>query len=128
MTKIIQGQFGPKKPETGPYAAKPQAGNPDPGNPRQPSPPTLALEDQPKIPVLLDPRTGESALLHPMQQRAMAFILSGKAFVFIAMEPTATGSDFFSAVHGDPAELRAAEDHLPELIHNAYIRYGVTNA
>lgn len=63
--------------------------------------------------------------LSPDQQKALGVILSGMAFVCVGIKPTASGADFFTALHGEPADLRNAQPHLERVIGNAYTRKGL---
>lgn len=123
MTKIIKGQFGPKKP---------LAGNPNPGDPRQPDPPTYQGVDLAKpgddqtVARLVGP-DGKDIPLTPDQFKALKLILVGTTFVFIAIKPTDRGADFFTALHGDHSELRNVQDELPAVIARLYSKKGVTS-
>lgn len=78
-------------------------------------------ESPPATPGLpIDPST-----LGIEQQKALAIILGGMPFVLIGIKPTPSGADFFTAVHGDAADLRNAASHLPGVIERAYARKGV---
>jgi hypothetical protein len=59
------------------------------------------------------------------QIKAIQLAQSGMSFVMIALKPTAGGADFFTAVHGDPSELRNAQDHLSGVIDRAFARKGI---
>ncbi len=139
--KIIQGNFGPKRPiEPGPYA-KPQAGNPNPGDPRQPSPPVLQEDqalanrvlgtDPAKVPPdersghFIRKPNGEVMELNEAQIKAIGCIMEGIPFVFIGIRPTATGADFLRALNGSDADLRNAYDHLVDQIDKAYYKRGL---
>lgn len=63
--------------------------------------------------------------LSEQQQKAIGCIMSGMTFVFIGIKPTDAGADFFTALHGQGADLRNAEDHLPAVIHRLYERAGI---
>lgn len=63
--------------------------------------------------------------LTAQQQKAIGCIMSGMPFVFIGIKPTDNGADFFTALHGDHTDLRNAQDHLPGVIQNLYVREGV---
>lgn len=122
MTKIIKGQFGPK----------PTAGNPNPGDPKQPSPPTFQAVDPAKpgtdqsVGQLFDTATGKPVPLTRDQNKAMSLILSGMPFVLVAIRETDGGADFFTALHGEPAVLRNAQDELPAVIARLYAKKGIT--
>ena len=59
------------------------------------------------------------------QRKALQLIASGLPFVLIAMQPTARGADFFTALHGEPEDLRNAHPHLPGVIDRLYARKGL---
>jgi hypothetical protein len=59
------------------------------------------------------------------QAKAIQMILSGLPFVFIAIRPTGDGADFYTALHGDPTDLRNAHEHLPGVIDRLYERKGL---
>jgi hypothetical protein len=63
--------------------------------------------------------------ISPEQVKAIQLVQSGMSFVCIAIKPTPSGADFFTAVHGDAAELRNAQDHLAGVIDRAFTRKGV---
>lgn len=59
------------------------------------------------------------------QRKAVGCILSGMPFVFVAIKPTDRGADFFTALHGDPTDLRNAQPHLEGVIARLYDRKGI---
>lgn len=59
------------------------------------------------------------------QRKAMGCILAGMPFVFVAIKPTDDGADFFTALHGDPTDLRNAQPHLEGVIARLYDRRGL---
>lgn len=59
------------------------------------------------------------------QQKAMQIIMGGMPFVLVGIKPTPSGADFFTALHGDDADLRNAQDHLSGVIERAYSRRGI---
>lgn len=59
------------------------------------------------------------------QRKAVQIVLSGMAFVLVGIKPTDRGADFFTAVHGEPSDLRNAQDHLSGVIARAYDRKGI---
>lgn len=59
------------------------------------------------------------------QRKAVQIVLSGMSFVLIGIKPTGGGADFFTAVSGDPTELRNAQDHLGGVIDRAFARKGI---
>ena len=60
------------------------------------------------------------------QRKAVQIALGGMAFVIVGIKPTDRGADFFTAVHGDPTDLRNAQDHLGEVIERAFSRKGIS--
>ena len=121
MTKIIQGQFGPKNPT---------AGNPAPADPKQPSPPTFQGVDPAKpgddrtVGQLVGP-DGKVINLTADQHKALSLILAGTPFVFVGIRETDGGADFFTALHGEPSVLRNAQDELPAVISRLYSKKGI---
>ncbi len=59
------------------------------------------------------------------QRKAVQVVLSGMSFVLIGIKPTDRGADFFTSVHGDPAELRNAQGHLDGVIARAFSRKNI---
>ena len=59
------------------------------------------------------------------QRKAMQIVLSGMPFVLIGIKPTPSGADFFTAVSGEPSDLRNAQDHLGGVIERAFSRKGI---
>ncbi len=59
------------------------------------------------------------------QRKAVQVVLSGMSFVLIGIKPTDRGADFFTSVHGDPSELRNAQDHLEGVIARAFSRKNI---
>ncbi len=59
------------------------------------------------------------------QRKAVSIVLSGMGFVLIGIKPGPTGADFFTALHGEPTDLRNAAPHLPGVIERAYERKGM---
>ena len=47
------------------------------------------------------------------------------SFVMIGIKATDRGADFFTAVHGEAADLRNAQPHLDGVIARAYSRKGL---
>lgn len=47
------------------------------------------------------------------------------SMLIIGIKPSATGADFYTAVHGDETDLRNAADHLAEMITRALHRKGI---
>ncbi len=70
------------------------------------------------------PVVGEDGLTDD-QRKAIQLILGGMTFVLVGVKPTDRGADFFTAVHGDPTDLRNAQDHLPGVIERAFSRKGI---
>ncbi len=76
----------------------------------------------------LDPKPEDASPLSNLtedQQKAMQCIMSGMAFVFLGIKPTDSGADFFTSLHGDPTDLRNAQEHLPGVIERLYDRKGI---
>jgi hypothetical protein len=63
--------------------------------------------------------------LSPDQQKAMQIVMSGMPFICIGIQATDRGADFFTALHGEPADLRNAQPHLDGVISRAYSRKGI---
>lgn len=59
------------------------------------------------------------------QRKAMQIVLSGMPFVAVGIKATPSGADFFTAVHGEAADLRNARDHLAGVIERAMSRKGL---
>lgn len=93
------------------------SGNPNPDDPRQPDPPQLRPAGTPLPP-------GVPAL-EAEQQKALHTVTSGMTFICIGIKPTPTGGDFYSAIHGDPTDLRNALPHIYDVIHRAMLRRGL---
>lgn len=107
-----------------------------------------AMSDDPKVirfpgaaarpprpaPVKDDTTTGELAAdaaavgadgLTDEQRKGIQVILGGMSFVLVGIKPTDRGADFFTAVHGDAADLRNAQGHLDGVIARAFARKGI---
>ena len=85
-------------------------------------------------PVKDDKTTGELAAdaaaigpdgLTEEQRKGIQVILGGMSFVLVGIKPTDRGADFFTAVHGDAADLRNAQGHLDGVIARAFARKGI---
>lgn len=63
--------------------------------------------------------------LNDDQRKAMQIVLSGMPFVLVGIKPTPSGADFFTAVSGEAADLRNAQDHLHGVIERAFSRKGI---
>jgi hypothetical protein len=63
--------------------------------------------------------------LNEDQRKAVQIVLSGMPFVLVGIKPTTSGADFFTAVNGDAADLRNAQDHLGGVIERAFVRKGI---
>ena len=79
-----------------------------------------------------EPKPGVGALdaaglaaLSADQRKASGIVLSGMPFVLIGIKPTQSGADFFTALGGEPADLRNASDHLPGVIERALSKRGI---
>ena len=59
------------------------------------------------------------------QRKAMQVVLSGMPFVLIGIKATERGADFFTAMHGEAADLRNAQPHLDGVIERAFARKGI---
>jgi hypothetical protein len=72
-------------------------------------------------------RQAQAALgnLSEDQQKALQIVMSGMPFVLVGIKPTDRGADFFTALHGEDADLRNAQPHLDGVIARAYGRKGV---
>ncbi len=98
-----------------------------PAKPAEPRPPSAksAKARGPSAPELPPGVPPELANLSEEQRKAVSIVLSGMAFVLVGIKPSPSGADFFTAVHGEPSELRNAESHLPGVIERAYGRKGI---
>ena len=59
------------------------------------------------------------------QEKAIQLIGSGQPFVLVAISPTDTGADFFTAIDGEADDLRNAGPHLRGVIERLYTRRGL---
>lgn len=59
------------------------------------------------------------------QRKAIQLVLSGMSFVMVAIKPSDKGADFYTALHGEPADLRNAQPHLGGVIDRLYERKGL---
>ncbi len=59
------------------------------------------------------------------QRKAVQIALSGMPFVLIGIKATDRGADFFTALHGEEADLRNAQPHLSGVIDRAFARKGI---
>lgn len=59
------------------------------------------------------------------QRKAVQVVLSGMPFVLIGIKATDRGADFFTALHGEEADLRNAQPHLSGVIDRAFTRKGI---
>jgi len=69
--------------------------------------------------------TVDGTKLKPDQAKAIALVLGGYNFILVAVEPTQQGADFFTALHGDHADMRNALPHLDDVIRRLYLRKGI---
>jgi hypothetical protein len=97
------------------------------GKPHKPS--SFPVTDQTTTPM---PPTKPPANQQPQQvkvnedqAKAIQAILSGMPFVFLGIKPTGAGADFYTAMHGDPTDLRNAHEHLYGVIDRLYDRKGL---
>jgi len=120
MSNIIKGDFTPKQRpqlELGPYADKAKI--------------VETAPDQPPTPVVPDSlvfdATGVNELtpLAPDQNKAIEHILSGASFIFVGIKPGERGMDYYTAMHGDPADHRMAQDDIPGVVARLYLRRGI---
>jgi len=63
--------------------------------------------------------------LNEDQRKAMQIVLSGMPFVLVGIKATPSGADFFTAISGEAADLRNAQDHLSGVIERAFSRKGI---
>ncbi len=70
------------------------------------------------------PATGPDGL-NEEQRKAIGIIISGMPFVLVGIKGTDRGADFFTAVAGEPADLRNALPHLAGVIERAFERKGL---
>ena len=68
---------------------------------------------------------GEVVSMSKDQEKALQCILGGMAFVFVGIQPTDRGADFFRAAHGDEADLRNAYDHIHNQVDKALAAKGI---
>ncbi len=59
------------------------------------------------------------------QRKAIGIIVSGMPFVLVGIKGTDRGADFFTAVAGEPSDLRNALPHLAGVIERAFERKGL---
>jgi hypothetical protein len=59
------------------------------------------------------------------QRKALSIVMSGMPFVLVGIKATGSGADFFTALHGEDADLRNAQSHLSGVIERAYTRKGL---
>jgi hypothetical protein len=71
------------------------------------------------------PPPGDLAGLSEDQRKALSIVMSGMPFVLIGIKSTGSGADFFTALHGEAADLRNAQTHLAGVIERAYSRKGL---
>ncbi|TVR44812.1 MAG: hypothetical protein EA402_06145 [Planctomycetota bacterium] len=60
------------------------------------------------------------------QEKAIQHIASGATFVMVAIQPTDTGADFFTALDGEAEDLRNAYPHLDGVIARLFDRRGLS--
>lgn len=78
-------------------------------------------------------KAGKAAAAEPVgpdglteeQRKAVQLVLSGMSFVLVALKPSERGADFYTALHGDPTDLRNAQPHLAGVIERLYSRKGL---
>jgi hypothetical protein len=59
------------------------------------------------------------------QEKAIATVLGGGAFVCIGIRPVVDGADFITACGGSGTDLRNAQEHLPGVILRLFERKGI---
>ena len=67
----------------------------------------------------------DPATLSEDQKKALQIVISGMPFVAIGIKSTTTGADFFTAIHGEPEDLRNSAPHLSGVIERALGRKGI---
>jgi hypothetical protein len=72
-----------------------------------------------------EPKPVDPANLDEDRQKAIGIIMSGMPFVIVGIKPTDRGADFFTALGGEPSDLRNAQAHLPGVIDRLYSRKGI---
>lgn len=98
---------------------------PDGGN-AKPRKPLLPATDQTvPMPPVKPPKNQQQIEVNEDQKKAIEAILAGLPFVFIGIKPTSDGADFYTALHGDPTDLRNAHEHLYGVIDRLYERKGL---
>lgn len=123
MTKIIQGNFGPKAAGLAKGYSAPK--------------PKEAPEGQENLlPSQEAQELGRVGVKGPVEgipeqvAKAMGILQASveghMSFVIIGIKPDPTGADFYTAIHGDPSDLRNAQDHLPDVISRLYARAKLT--
>ncbi len=55
----------------------------------------------------------------PEQLKAAGIAVDGMSFVMVGIKPTATGADFFTAIHGKEDDIYNALPHLEGIIERA---------
>lgn len=72
-----------------------------------------------------DGSLGDKIPMSKAQHKAMQLVMQGMTFVFVGLKPTPSGADFFTAVHGDPTDLRNAADEIPNIIMRSLAKEGI---
>lgn len=107
----------------------------------KPAPPK-EVPVKPKLVGVGTPQTINAAVvdmstLSQDQQKAVSLAISGMPFVMIAMRPTqnegatksdaasATGSDIYTAIHGDKDTLRGMKDQFEGVLERQYKKRGI---
>lgn len=81
-----------------------------------------AEDDQPATPTEGSIGNVLGLQLSPDQEKALQVVMSGMSFVCVGIQPTESGADFFTAIHGDAADLTNAQPHLGGVIDRAFDR------
>ncbi len=105
------------------------------GVPPKPAPKSTKAAKSAKAPAAKDALASEpmSAMgegldltkLDEDRRKALQIVLSGLPFVLVGIKSTGGGADFFTALAGEPSDLRNAQPHLSGVIERAYDRKGI---
>ena len=75
-------------------------------------------------PVIQDPEP-EAPPEQPDVNKALHIVFCGMPYLLIGLRPTATGSDIFTIIQGDPEQWRKIRPQLSDVIDRAYQREGI---